>query len=214
MKTEDLIGLLAADAAPVQRRAAPRRLALALAAGLPFAAVVMALLGYGVRDDLAQVAGLPMFWLKVLFPVVVAGGALFALQRLARPGVKAGIAWIAMVAPLLLLWGLAAVALVQAPAELRPALLLGQTWRACSISIAAISAPVFAAVLAALSSLAPTRPAVAGACAGLLSGGAGAAIYALHCPELAAPFLAVWYVLGIAIPAAAGALLGPRLLRW
>ena len=47
-----------------------------------------------------------------------------------------------------------------------------------------------------------------------MAGGAGAAVYALHCPELDAPFLAVWYVLGILMPVAAGALLGPRLLRW
>jgi hypothetical protein len=29
-----------------------------------------------------------------------------------------------------------------------------------------------------------------------------------------APFLAVWYVLGMLIPAGAGALLGRRVLRW
>src|SRR5690606_10056653 len=57
------------------------------------------------------------------------------------------------------------------------------------------------------------RP-VAGAAAGVLAGGAGAFAYAFHCPELAAPFLAVWYVLGMAMPVVAGALIGPRLLRW
>lgn len=36
----------------------------------------------------------------------------------------------------------------------------------------------------------------------------------LHCTEMQAPFLAVWYVLGILIPTGAGALLGSRLLRW
>jgi hypothetical protein len=36
----------------------------------------------------------------------------------------------------------------------------------------------------------------------------------LHCPELGAPFIAVWYVIGMFIPALAGALLGPRVLRW
>ena len=35
-----------------------------------------------------------------------------------------------------------------------------------------------------------------------------------HCVELTAPFLAVWYVSGIALPVLAGAVLGPRLLRW
>jgi hypothetical protein len=29
-----------------------------------------------------------------------------------------------------------------------------------------------------------------------------------------APFLAIWYLLGMLIPTALGALLGPRLLRW
>ena len=36
----------------------------------------------------------------------------------------------------------------------------------------------------------------------------------LHCPEPAAPFLAIWYLLGMLVPTAIGAWLGPRLLRW
>jgi hypothetical protein len=63
-------------------------------------------------------------------------------------------------------------------------------------------------------SAAPTRPAVAGAAAGLLAGGLGATVYTLHCPELAAPFIGVWYVLGMAIPAAIGAVAGWFLPRW
>ena len=50
--------------------------------------------------------------------------------------------------------------------------------------------------------------------AGLLAGALGALVYALHCPEMATPFLAVWYVVGMAIPTVLGAILGPRLLRW
>ena len=73
--------------------------------------------------------------------------------------------------------------------------------------------PMFAALLWALKGLAPTRPALAGAAAGALAGGAGAMVYALHCPELAAPYIAVWYVAGIALPVVAGALIAPRLLR-
>jgi len=42
----------------------------------------------------------------------------------------------------------------------------------------------------------------------------GALAYSLHCPELAAPFLGIWYVLGILIPTAFGAWAGPRLLHW
>ena len=62
--------------------------------------------------------------------------------------------------------------------------------------------------------LAPTRPALAGAFSGLVAGAAGALVYAWHCPEMAAPFIATWYLLGIAGPAVVGALLGPMLLRW
>ena len=47
-----------------------------------------------------------------------------------------------------------------------------------------------------------------------LAGAIGALVYCLHCPELAPPFLGFWYLLGMLIPAAAGAALGPRLLRW
>ena len=101
-----------------------------------------------------------------------------------------------------------------APVDERAAMVWGQTWRTCAFNIALISVPVFVASLAALKSLAPTQPALAGAAAGAMSAGAGAAVYALHCPELAAPFLAVWYVMGMALPVVAGALVGRWLLRW
>ncbi|MBC7444771.1 MAG: DUF1109 family protein [Polaromonas sp.] len=58
----------------------------------------------------------------------------------------------------------------------------------------------------------PGRRALAGA--GLLAGALSALVYALHCPESAAPFLAVWCMLGMAIPTLTGAVLGPRVLRW
>ena len=213
MKTDDLIALLAADSLPVARRAAPRRLALALLAGLPLAGAIVVFF-YGVRPDIAQVVHWPMFWAKLMFGLVIAVAAFVALQRLARPGVRVGSSWLGIVMPVLLVWAMAAYVLAAAPEDLRASLVLGRTWRSCTASIAVISLPVFVAAFAALRTLAPTRPAWAGACAGAMAGGASAAVYALHCPELEAPFLAVWYVLGIAVPTAVGALLGPRLLRW
>lgn len=80
--------------------------------------------------------------------------------------------------------------------------------------IVLLSVPIFAAVFLALRQLAPTHPCRTGACAGALSGVAGAMIYAFHCPETALPFMAIWYVAGIAVPLSAGAWLGPRVLRW
>lgn len=214
MRTDDLVDLLAAQAQPVPRQAASRRVALAVLASLPLSFAFM-LVDYGLRPGLVDsLLHQPMALVKLLVPAAVAAGGFVAVERLARPGVAVRGAWAAMVVPVVLVWILAVFAWLQAvPAE-RPQLLWGTTWRTCALSISAMALPVFVAALLALRSLAPTRPVPAGAAAGALASGAGAAVYALHCPELAAPFLAVWYVLGMAIPVAAGALLGPRLLRW
>ena len=213
MRTDQLVTLLAADAAPVRRRAVSRRLLLALAVALPVSAAWM-LLAYGVRRDLIEAMFWPMFWVRLLLGAGIALAAFVVVQRLARPGVPVRGAWLGLAAPVLLIWLLAGAALLAAPQEERTALVWGHTWRSCAIDIAVVSLPMFAALLWALRGLAPTRPALAGAAAGALAGGAGAMVYALHCPELAAPYIAVWYLAGIALPVVAGALVGPRLLRW
>jgi len=213
MKTDDLVGMLATGAAPAPRRAAGRRLALAVLAGVPLSFAIL-LTEYGVRRDLVQAMFWPMFWVKVLFPLCIAAAAFVAVQRLARPGVPVRRAWIGIAVPLLVVWVLAAMSWFNAPPEERMPLLMGESWRICAVSIGLMALPVFAAALVALRGLAPTRPALAGAAAGGLAGGVGAAVYALHCMELTAPFLAVWYVSGIAVPVVLGAVLGPRLLRW
>jgi len=91
---------------------------------------------------------------------------------------------------------------------------LGKTALPCVFLVAALSLPALVAIFIALRSLAPTRLTAAGAAAGTLAGGLGAAVYALHCNEMTLPFVAVWYVLGMAIPGALGALLGRRWLHW
>jgi hypothetical protein len=205
--------LLATNATPVARHRIEQRFAVAAVAGLAGAGMLL-FAGFGLRPDLAQAATLPMFWGKLMFAASLAVAGLGLLRRLARPGAALGGAawWLAV--PPLVVWTMAAWALWQAaPAERLP-LLLGSTWRTCPFNIAALSAPALAACLWALKGAAPTRPAWAGAGAGLLAGTLGTLVYALHCPEMAAPFLAVWYLLGMAIPTAVGAALGPRLLRW
>ncbi|MDQ2821723.1 MAG: DUF1109 domain-containing protein, partial [Pseudomonadota bacterium] len=39
-------------------------------------------------------------------------------------------------------------------------------------------------------------------------------VYCLHCPEMSPVFVGTWYVLGMLVPALAGALLGPKVLAW
>ena len=74
--------------------------------------------------------------------------------------------------------------------------------------------PLLAGTLWALRGGASTRPALTGAVAGLLSGGAAAVVYSMHCTEDSPLFYAVWYVLAILAVTVAGALLGSRVLRW
>jgi hypothetical protein len=93
-------------------------------------------------------------------------------------------------------------------------LVMGQTWGACSRTIFILSLPVLIGVFLSLRQLAPTRLVAAGAVAGILAGALGTFVYAFHCFESAAPFIAIWYTLGMAAVGALGGLLGRWALRW
>ncbi len=213
MKTDDWVVLLATGAGSVQRHAVARRYGAAVAVGVIAAAVLMFGL-LGVRPDLAEASRLPMFWAKIAYVAALGVASLLAVSRLSRPGGRLGRVPAMLTVPVAAMWVLAASVLASAEPELRADLVLGSTWAKCSSLIAMLSVPTFVANLWAMRGLAPTRLPLAGATAGLLSGTVGALVYCLHCSELAAPFIGSWYLLGMLIPAAAGAWLGPRMLRW
>jgi hypothetical protein len=213
MKTDELIAMLASDAGPVAPRVWQQRYVLALGAGVLGALLLMVIL-LGVRPDIAEAVRLPMFWVKLAFPAVLAAVTLLAAVRLSRPGMALGHIAFALAAPVLAIWLLAAVSLLGTAPEDRVMLVWGETWAACLVNVPLLSVPAFIGLLWVMKSMAPVRPALAGAAAGLLAGAISAAVYALHCPELAAPFIGLWYTLGMLIPAALGALVGARLLRW
>ena len=213
MRTDDLIETLARNVEPVHPRQGGLAFALALAVATPVALVLMLLL-LGLNPQLRDYLGMPMFWVKFGFGLVLVPMALVLVLRLSRPGVRAGMVRLAPIAPVLLLWLLAVVALATAAAGERSVLIFGSSWTECPLNITILSIPTLVAALIALRTMAPTQLVAAGAASGLLAGGLGTAVYALHCPALAAPFLALWYVLGALIPVAIGALVGPRVLRW
>jgi hypothetical protein len=213
MKTDDLIDMLATgpDVALARRSAA--RHALLLAAALGLSGVLMALT-LGVRPQLAQAAMDPAFWLKVVFSVALGGAGWFATRRLALPGAPIATAPLLIAVPVLVIWAAAAWVMMQATPDARAALFWGSTWRYCPVLISLMSLPVFAVALRIMRELAPTRLRLAGAAAGLASGGAAAAVYCLHCPEMSPAFVGFWYLLGMLVPTAMGAVLGPRVLAW
>ncbi len=213
MNTDDLISMLVSGAGSVEPDVLRRRYTVALGWGAFGSTLLMAIM-LGVRPDLAEAAWLPMFWVKLAFPAALFAGALFAVIRLSRPGVRLGRVPAAIAAPVLVMWLLAAVVLLGAAPGERDELVLGQSAASCPFIIALLSVPLFGLVLWAMKGLAPTSLALAGAAAGLLSGAGGALVYALYCPEMAAPFIGIWYLLGMLIPAAVGAAIGPSVLRW
>lgn len=213
MKTEELIGLLAAGESRVPANAIGKRFVVALTWSIPAASLIMASV-YGVRSDLIQAMGGTMFWMKLAFAGALALFAFISTERLGRPGMRVGMAWAGLAVPLLLLWLVAIVAIARTEPAQRAELIFGSTWKTCPFNIALVSLPLFAAALWFMKGLAPTQRVLAGASAGLLAGALATLIYALHCPESAAPFIGIWYVLGISIPTVTGAVLGPRVLRW
>ena len=213
MQTDQLIAMLARDPEPVPAGVVRRRHAQALGWGLAGSAILMAIF-LGVRPDLSEASRLPMFWAKLALPLVLLLVAVAGAARLSRPGVALGRVAAIVPLPVVAIWALAAVVLLAAAPPERVSLLFGGTWNTCPFNIAFLSAPFFVGAFWAMKGLAPTRLALAGAFAGLMAGAAGALVYCLHCAEMSPAFIGTWYLLGIAIPALAGALLGPPLLRW
>ena len=213
MKTDELITLLALDNAPVSYRAG-RRVMLAKMGLGTLAASTMMYFFLGVRPDIDQAVALPMFWFKLAFPGALMFAGVAAMLRFGSPGVRLGNVKTALALPLVVVWVLALLALANATPEDRPILIFGTSWDQCPITIAALAVPIWLDAFWALRQQAPTHLRASSAAAGLFAGACAATVYALHCGEMQAPFLATWYVLGMLIPTVAGWAFGPKLLRW
>jgi hypothetical protein len=212
MKTDELIRALAAD--EVKRPSLDHLIVGALAIGAA-AAVALFLWRIGLRPNLAVVAAHDFrLILKFLVTLALAVSAAGLLLRLARPGVSRGL-WIPalLIGPVMLAIGISYELMVFPPSEW-PTRLIGRYSSFCLRSIPLLSAPILIALMIALRQGAPTRLALTGAVAGLLSGATGAFIYAAHCPDDSPLFVLTWYGLSIAAISVIGALIGSRVLRW
>lgn len=213
MNTDEWIKLLATGVEPIPRYALAKQGVMALLAGVVIALGLLSLI-YGVRADLSQAMANPAFWIKLGVPLSSAILGLLLVLGLAYPGRRPMLPYWVLSLPLLLLWGWAAWTWLGAEPASRPAMLWGHTWRVCVWNISLLALPMGLACWWLLRKLAPTRPGLTGGLAGWFAGGMGAAVYALHCPEMAAPFLAIWYVLGMLLPSVIMAYAGHRWLRW
>lgn len=211
MRTEDLIQSLTKDMTPTP--SIQRQLMIPTIVGGVIAFGLVAL-WLGFRPDIMVAWAVPMFWMKAAYTALIGLAGFACVRLLARPigGARREFVLALTVFGLIFLGGLMQFAMTDASD--RMPLLTGGSWHVCSQNIVILGAPILGLTLFVMRSLAPTKLMAAGAAAGLFAGGLAATIYGLHCPEHALTFVAVWYSLGMALLTAAGALLGPWVLRW
>ncbi len=212
MQTDQLIRTLAADSMD-RERPVGLALALALLSAAPVS-VAMFFLGLGIRPDVMTAMHNPFFDLKFVVTLALAIPAIIVSLHLSRPEASLrGWAWLLAIPAGLLVAGIAGEMMLpqRLPVMTR---LIGSNSRVCLTAIPLISLPLLAAALIGLRHGAPTRPAVAGAIAGMLSAGLAATLYASHCTDNSPLFVATWYTLATALVAAIGALVGSRVLRF
>ena len=213
MNTELLISSLSKDVPRISRHALARRIVLGLAVGgvITMIAVTFVL---GIRPDLHVAMRGFAFWMKWTYTISLGTCAAYAVTRLARPDAGSLKALWLLAVPVILLTGVAIGELARTPPADWLAMWLGNSWMVCPWLVLSLAAPIFFGLLWSFRKMAPTRLRAAGAVAGLTAGAWAATIYCLHCPEVSALFVLTWYSLGIALAAAVGASLGPRLMRW
>lgn len=206
MKTEMVIDRLSQEGAGAPGRRLPWASVLLAAFGLCLAALALAL---GQPFAALPRIGAAPYAMKLAVAAFVAVAGAFALRAAGTPGRPVGRHLAALAIPFAAVLVLAATELAATEPDWP-----GATWVRCLTAIALLTPVTFAAAVMACRSLAPTRPRLTGALAGLFAAGAAASAYALWCPETNATFLLTWYAGPILVAGAVGALLGPRLLRW
>ena len=213
METDQLIRTLAADNA---HRARPvgSVLALSLLLAAPVSIAIF-LIELGVRPDVMTAMRNPFFDLKFAVTLALAISAIAISLHLSRPEASLrGWAWLLLIPIGLLVAGMVGEMMMMPQRPPMMMRLMGRNAWNCLTSIPLMALPLLAAALLGLRHGAPTRPAVAGALAGLLSAGLAATLYASHCTDDSPMFVATWYTIAAVLVAAVGALAGPRVLRF
>ena len=212
MDTDQLINILAADNAH-RGRPVSVVLALALLAAAPVS-IFMFVAELGVRPDVMTAMHNPFFDLKFAVTLALAAAAITISLHMARPEASLrGFVWLLAIPAGLLVAGISGEMMMpqRLPMMTR---LVGSNSKVCMSWVPIMSLPLLAASLIGLRHGAPTRPALEGAMAGLLSAGLAATLYASHCTDDSPLFVATWYSIGTAVITALGALIGSRVLKY
>jgi len=212
METDQLIRTLAADNA---HRARPVRhlLMLTLLAAAPVS-LLLFFAELGFRPDIMTAMRNPFFDLKFAVTLALAISGIAVALHLSRPEASLrGFGWFLLIPAGILAACIGGEMMMpqRAPMMTR---LVGHNSKICLTAIPALSLPLLIAALMGLRHGAPSRPALSGAIAGMLSAGLAATLYASHCTDDSPLFVATWYTLATALVAAVGAAIGSRVLKY
>lgn len=211
MRTDDLIGLLAADAQP-SLPLRPARIGGATVAGiLVVVAVFLALAG--MREGLASVIQRPEVLAKTALPLILFALTLPWTLRQMRPDAGSP-RWGLVALPLAVAVGLLVWALAVLPPALRFAEYMPLAVAECLGFILLLSLLPLGVLLGMMREGASASPVRAGAMAGLAVGCGVAAGYSLFCTKDNPIFYVIWYSVAVLLVTAIGALAGRRVLRW
>jgi hypothetical protein len=168
----------------------------------------------GLRPDIAAAVETPRFLFKFLVSITLAASAYSCVRVLSQPGENWRNAILCLAAAPALISLAVVVELFTLPSDTWSATLIGTNSIVCLTYIPLIGIGPLAIFLWTLQYGAPTRPALAGAVAGLLAGGIAATFYAAQCTDDSPLFVATWYTIAITILAILGAVGASRFARW
>ena len=210
LNTDQLIRAMAADAGSAARFGLSTTLLLW---GIAAAALSFILLTgtAGVRPDFIAALKNGPIPFKLAVTLSLTASAFFLVRRAARPEDAPQVLPYA-IPPIVVVVGGIIFELVVTRIDTQN--LTGRTPFDCVALVALYSVCPLVAVFVALRRSAARSPAIAGVAAGLFAAGIGSSIYALHCPNDDAVFVALWYGTAIVLVTVIGALAGRRLLDW
>ena len=212
MKTSDLITALVED-----RASGPPFSGLRLSAlGIVGLALSLAIFGLflGVRADFRDAVRDPHVLLKFVFAASLVAALLPVAIAATRPEARLWPLLRLVAVPLAVLFCGIAFQLLTSPPDFWISGMIGRYPVACLRNIPALVIGPLAVLVMMLRAGAPTKPVLAGAVSGALAGGVGAFIYALHCPDDSALFVALWYSLAIGSVSLLGAVAARLAARW
>mgnify|MGYP001573214810 CR=1 FL=1 len=195
------------------QNAAALRLAIGLTLGVVGAGAFLLLFGGLIGPPVQSAAFATPFW-KIAYSIALAISALIVTIQFVAPETRPNRRHLLAFVPVLMMAMIAMTELFTSPPQTWTRLMFGYGVSSCVMTIFIISPPIIAGMFWSFRRFAATDYKIAGGAIGALSGAIAGALYAAVSGDTPACFVFIWYSISVAATTFAGALAGPRFLRW